>query len=86
MTGPELGEPEQWDWAAVTSASGRLNRAIRRMAVSKIGSHPVLPQAAQVIAQNELQHEYGMGIHLTPSYGMTQCRSDRTFLEVSVAG
>ena len=54
--------------------------------MSKIGSHPVLPQAAQVIAQNELQHEYGMGIHLTPSYGMTQCRSDRTFLEVSVAG
>jgi hypothetical protein len=67
-----LGDPAEWDWAAVTSASGRLNRVIRRMAVSKIGSHPVLPQAAQVIAQARLQYEYGLGIHATPAYGMSR--------------
>ncbi|WP_203958668.1 hypothetical protein, partial [Planotetraspora mira] len=31
-----LGDPAEWNWAAVTSASGRLNRVIRRMAVSKM--------------------------------------------------
>ena len=38
-----LGDPAAWDWPAVTSASSKLNRAIRRMAVGKIRSHPVLP-------------------------------------------
>jgi hypothetical protein len=42
------------------------------MAVSKIGSHPVLPHAGQFIAQAGLQYEYGAGIHATPSYGMSR--------------
>jgi hypothetical protein len=67
-----LGDPAEWNWAAVTSASGRLNRAIRRMAVSKIGSHPVLPHAARFIAHAGLQYEYGIGIHATPAYGMSR--------------
>ncbi|SNT54369.1 hypothetical protein SAMN05421812_10948 [Asanoa hainanensis] len=66
-----LGDPAAWDWPAVTSASGELNRAIRRMAVDKISSHPVLPQAARVIAGANLRYEYGMGIHATPAFGMT---------------
>jgi hypothetical protein len=41
------------------------------MAVSKTGSHPVLPHAAQFIADAGLRYEYGMGIHATPSYGMS---------------
>lgn len=61
-----LGDPSAWDWAAITSASSRLNRVIRRMAVSKIGSHPVLPHAARFIADTGLQYEYGTGIHGTP--------------------
>src|SRR5206468_9629742 len=67
-----LGDPSEWNWAAVTSASGRLNRAVRRMAVSKIGSHPVLPHAARFIAHASLQYEYGTGIHATPSFGMSR--------------
>ncbi|GAA1892714.1 hypothetical protein GCM10009687_72550 [Asanoa iriomotensis] len=46
---PRLGDPAAWNWAAVTTASGKLNRVIRRMAVSKIGSHPVLPYPAQFV-------------------------------------
>ncbi|MEU0505957.1 hypothetical protein [Nocardia sp. NPDC005998] len=42
------------------------------MAVSKIGSHPVLPHAARFIAQAGLQYEYGMGIHATPAFGMSR--------------
>jgi hypothetical protein len=64
-----LSDPGDWNWAAITKASGQLNRAIRRMAVSKIGAHPVLPQAAQVIAHAGLQYEYGLGIHASPSFG-----------------
>jgi hypothetical protein len=66
-----LGDPAAWDWPAVTSASSKLNRAIRRMAVDKIRSHPVLPHAAQVIAKANLRYEYGTGIHATPAFGMT---------------
>ncbi|MEU8050545.1 MULTISPECIES: hypothetical protein [Micromonospora] len=66
---PRLGDPAAWDWAAVTSASGRLNRVIRRMAVSRIGSHPVLPHAGRLIADGGLRHEYGTGVHATPSHG-----------------
>ena len=62
---PELGDPAAWNWPAVTSASNRLNRIIRRTAVGKIGSHPVMPHAAQHIADTGLQYEYGMGVHRT---------------------
>ncbi|SEM05979.1 hypothetical protein [Rhodococcus maanshanensis] len=68
---PELGDPAAWDWAAVTRASSRLNRAIRRMAVDKIGSRPVLPHAGGFIAHSGLRHEYGTGIHATPVHGMS---------------
>lgn len=43
---PELGDPAAWDWPAVTRASAALNRAIRRLAVAREGSHPILPGAA----------------------------------------
>ncbi|GAB3960112.1 hypothetical protein [Micromonospora vulcania] len=69
---PELGDPAAWDWPAVTSASSKLNRAIRRMAVNKIGSHPVLPHAAQVMTAANLRYEYGTGVHATPLFGMLQ--------------
>ena len=64
-----LGEPAAWDWATVTSASGKLNRVIRRMAVDKISSRPVLPHAAEFIDEAGLRHVYGMGIHATPCFG-----------------
>ncbi|GAB2736868.1 hypothetical protein [Amycolatopsis magusensis] len=64
---PRLGDPADWDWKAVTSASGRLNRTIRRLAVSKIGARPVLPHAAAFIAQAGLRYEYGIGLHATPA-------------------
>ncbi|WP_394618683.1 hypothetical protein JNUCC0626_06150 [Lentzea sp. JNUCC 0626] len=64
-TYPRLGDPAEWDWAAVTSASGRLNRAIRRLAVDKIGSRPVLPHAQRLIAEAGLRFVYGRGIHST---------------------
>jgi hypothetical protein len=67
---PALGDPAAWNWAAVTSASGKLNRAIRRMSVDKIGSHPVLPHAAEFIAHAGLRYEYGLGVHATPHPGM----------------
>lgn len=64
-TYPELGDPADWDWSAVTKASSRLNRAIRRLAVDTIGSRPVLPHAAELMARGGLRHEHGMGIHAT---------------------
>jgi hypothetical protein len=66
---PQIGDPASWDWKAVTSASSMLNRAIRRMAVDKIGSHPVLPDAARLIAEADLRYEYGTGIQATPAFG-----------------
>jgi hypothetical protein len=63
---PALGDPDQWDWPTVTNASRRLNRAIKALAVDKIGSHPVLPSAAQLISRNDLKYEYGASIHATP--------------------
>lgn len=69
---PGLGDPAAWNWAAVTNASNRLSRAIRRMSVDKIGSRPVLPNAAQFIARTGLRYEYGMGLHATPIPSMTR--------------
>lgn len=68
-TYPELGDPADWDWSAVTKASSRLNRAIRRLAVDTIGPRPVLPHAAELMARGGLRHEYGMGIHATEAGG-----------------
>ncbi|MEU8419687.1 hypothetical protein AB0C15_02270 [Micromonospora sp. NPDC048835] len=67
---PRLGDPVAWNWAAVTRASGTLNRVIRRMAVSAVGSHPVLPHAARFIAQAGLHIERGQGLHAAPPAGL----------------
>lgn len=45
----KLGDPKDWDWSVVQSQSGRLNRRIRKAAVSKIGSRPVLPYAQRLL-------------------------------------
>lgn len=68
---PGLGTPASWDFAAVTRASGRLNRAIRKLAVRTLGPRPVLPVAERHIADAGLRYEYGDGVHATPSIGMT---------------
>ena len=38
----DLGGPDEWDWAGVARVSGRLVRFIRKQAVTKHGSRPVL--------------------------------------------
>ena len=43
------GSVGEWDWSEVSRASGRLNRRIRKLAVSKIGSRVLLPEAARLI-------------------------------------
>ncbi|MEV4539311.1 hypothetical protein AB0J82_36615 [Asanoa sp. NPDC049518] len=68
-TTPRIGDPAAWDWKAVTSASSKLNRAIGRLAVDKVNSHPVLPAAARLIEEANLRYEYGTGIHATPAFG-----------------
>jgi hypothetical protein len=40
------GSPSDWDWKLVESTSRRINTFIRKMAVGKNGSRPVLPSAA----------------------------------------
>jgi hypothetical protein len=63
---PDSDDPAEWDWPLVTRASGKLNRAIRKLAVDKIGAHPVLPEAAVLISRAGLRFERGAGIHATP--------------------
>lgn len=47
----ELGSVEAWDWREVTLVSSGFNRFIRtKLAVSKTGSRPVLPNAAEAIS------------------------------------
>jgi hypothetical protein len=40
-----LGPVDAWDWSEVTRVSRRLNQHIRRIAASKAGSRPILPEA-----------------------------------------
>jgi len=40
------------------------------MAVTKVGSHPVLPRAADLMERHGLQFEYGTGMHAQPLPGM----------------
>lgn len=68
---PELGDPAAWDWPTVTRASSKLNRVIRAMAVAKVGSHPVLPEAAELMKRRGLKYEYGIGIHANQSSGIS---------------
>lgn len=42
----ELGPTETWNWSEVTRISSRINRFIRKIAVEKYGSMPILPAAA----------------------------------------
>jgi len=41
----DLGPAREWNWTEVIRASRRLNSKIRKLAVRKIGSRPVLPAA-----------------------------------------
>ena len=43
--GSMLGDPTQWDWAAVAHVSGKLIRFIHKNSVGKRGSCPILPSA-----------------------------------------
>ena len=47
-TASEAGGPDAWDFDKVTAFSSRLNRAIRKRKVAKIGSHVILPGALRV--------------------------------------
>jgi hypothetical protein len=57
-----MGSPDAWDFKAVAQASGKLNRAIGKRAVEKIGSHPILPAAATLIHECGLDYEAGLGL------------------------
>jgi hypothetical protein len=47
----ELGPIESWNWRETTSVSSALNRFIRtKLATYKLGSRPVLPEAAAAFA------------------------------------
>jgi hypothetical protein len=41
----DLGPPEKWNWGEVTRISSRINRFIRKIAIEKQGSRPILPAA-----------------------------------------
>jgi hypothetical protein len=45
-TYPELPSPATWDWPTVQATSSKLNRFIRKLAVSKEGNRHVLAEAA----------------------------------------
>lgn len=44
--GDVYGPPSAWNWPLVESASRRINSFVRKAAVAKAGSRPVLPAAA----------------------------------------
>ena len=44
-----MGSPSAWDWKIVSSTSSRLNRFIRKTAVSKVESRLVLPEAQELL-------------------------------------
>lgn len=54
VTADELAEVAAWSWAEVTRVSSKLNRFIRRIAVDKTGSRPILPAAAAAVSSGEL--------------------------------
>ena len=47
----DMGDPNEWDWRAVTAFSRRLNNFIRKTSVAKEGSRLVLPAAQQARSQ-----------------------------------
>ena len=46
-----LGKPSAWDWQRVASFSRGLNRYIRKLAVAKVNSRVILPNAAALQKQ-----------------------------------
>jgi hypothetical protein len=44
----KLADPLAWDFKRISSFSSRLNRQIKKMAIGKLGSRPVLPGALKV--------------------------------------
>jgi hypothetical protein len=46
---PQLGHPNAWNWVEVARVSNKLNRHLRKEAVSKLGSRLVLPEAHAAI-------------------------------------
>lgn len=44
-----MGDPSAWNWEVVTRTSAKLNRHIRSLAIAKIGSRPVLPEAKEAL-------------------------------------
>ena len=55
-TYPEMGKAEEWNWQEVNKVSRQLNSHIRKRAVSKIGTRPVLENANNIITQNNDSH------------------------------
>jgi hypothetical protein len=44
----DLSDPSSWDFDRISSFSSRLNRQIRKRAIGKLGSRPVLPGAMKL--------------------------------------
>lgn len=53
--GKGADHPTLWDWAAVRRTSGRLNRFLRKLAVAKHGSRPVLPAAHAAVERGAIR-------------------------------
>lgn len=51
----EQDRVDDWNWSEVERISGRFNRQIRKLAVSKHGSRPVLRQAHELVQRGEIQ-------------------------------
>jgi hypothetical protein len=45
----DMGDPSDWNWNIVTNTSAKLNRRIRSLATTKIGSRLVLPAAKEAL-------------------------------------
>lgn len=53
-SGVVLGDVSAWNWRAVSRMSGAINRRITSIAVSRVGSRPVLPEACAAAANGQL--------------------------------
>jgi hypothetical protein len=49
----KLGPASKWNWAEIERTSRRLNGFIRKIAVAKDGSRPILPEAAKLMTKSE---------------------------------
>jgi hypothetical protein len=48
--------PDEWNWAGVKRVSGKLVRFIRKLAVDKLGSRPILPAAHAARCDGRVVH------------------------------